>query len=77
MTLHRDGRATLLPRPTLAREDVAATLEQFLAALRTGTRPETAVEDNVKSFAIVCAALESRRTGRPVAVPPLLASLAL
>lgn len=75
VTLHRDGRATRMPRPALPREDLATSLEHLLGALRTGTRPETGLGDNVKSFAIVCAALESSRTGRPVAVPPLLASL--
>ncbi|MEK7338741.1 MAG: hypothetical protein AABZ75_05135 [candidate division NC10 bacterium] len=54
-----------------------ASLEHFLGALRTGRRSEAALGDNLKSFAIVCAAPESSRTGRPVAVPPLLASLAL
>lgn len=77
VTLHRDGRATALPRPALPREDLAATLDQFVAAVRGRTQPETRLEDNLKSFAIVCAALESSQTGRPVAVPPLLASLSL
>ncbi|MBI3002033.1 MAG: Gfo/Idh/MocA family oxidoreductase [candidate division NC10 bacterium] len=77
VSLHRDGRLTALPRPALAREDLAATLDQFVIALRSGARPETSLEDNLKSFAIVCAALESSQSGRPVAVSPLLASLSL
>lgn len=77
VTLHRDGRATPLPRPALPREDLAATLDRFVATVQGRTPPETRLEDNLKSFAIVCAAIESSQTGRPVAVPPFLTPLSL
>jgi len=52
--------------------DLAATLREFLAAIREGRKPETHLEDNVRTLAMVEAAIRSVETGQPVAVSPLV-----
>jgi predicted dehydrogenase len=52
--------------------DLAATLREFLAAIREGRKPETHLEDNVQTLGIVEAAIRSVETGQPVAVAPLV-----
>ena len=44
------------------------TIRNFLAALRDGSEPETVSSDNIKSLAMVFAAIESARLERKVAV---------
>ena len=46
----------------------AGVIRDFFDALRTGTKPMTDCEDNIKSIAMVLAAVESAETGRPVAI---------
>jgi predicted dehydrogenase len=46
----------------------AEALDALLDALAAGERPETHVEDNVESLALVFAAIESARRGEPVDV---------
>ena len=48
----------------------ASVIADFLAAIEAGRPPETAGNDNIKSLAMVFAAIESARTGRriPIAV---------
>jgi predicted dehydrogenase len=46
----------------------AAAMAEFVAALRAGRLPETNCQDNIKSLAMVLAAVESAKTGRKVAV---------
>ena len=41
-------------------------MQDFVAAVRGGPPPETAGADNLKSLAMVFAAIESAETGRPV-----------
>lgn len=53
--------------------DLAGTLQEFLAAIREGRKPETHLEDNVRTLAMVEAAIRSVETGQPVAVGPLVA----
>ncbi len=45
-----------------------AIMREFFAALRQGKRPETDCRDNIKSLAMVLAAVESAETGRKIAV---------
>ena len=52
--------------------DLAATLQEFLGAIREGRKPETHVEDNVRTLAMVDAAIRSVETGQRVAVAPLV-----
>lgn len=47
---------------------IAGSLRDFLHALRTGTTPMGECHDNIKSLAMVFAAIESAETGRRVAV---------
>ncbi len=43
-------------------------LREMLAFLRTGKTPQTACHDNIKSLAMVFAAIESSRRGRRLPV---------
>jgi predicted dehydrogenase len=52
-------------------EGIRGTLRDFVRALRTGVPPMGECHDNIKSVAMVFAAMESAATGRRVAVPPL------
>jgi predicted dehydrogenase len=45
-------------------------IRDFVAAVESGRPPETRGEDNIKSLAMVFAAIESAETGRKVAIPP-------
>ncbi len=53
---------------TISGDGISGTLADFVKALRTGEKPMTECHDNIKSFAMVVAALESSRSGRRVAV---------
>ncbi len=46
----------------------AGVIREFLDCLKIGKTPQTVCSDNIKSFAMVCAAIESGRTGRRVEV---------
>jgi predicted dehydrogenase len=49
-------------------EDVAAVIANFVACIEQGVAPETVCSDNIKSLAMVHAAVESARTGARVQV---------
>jgi len=49
-------------------QGIAGSLADFVSALRTGQTPMSECHDNIKSFAMVMAAVESSRSGRRVAV---------
>jgi predicted dehydrogenase len=49
---------------TGAPEGIAGVLADFLAALDGGPVPMTECHDNIRTFAMVMAALESSRSGR-------------
>lgn len=46
----------------------AAIMREFVAALREGRKPETDCQDNIKSLAMVLAAVESAKSGKKVPV---------
>ncbi|WEJ32021.1 Gfo/Idh/MocA family oxidoreductase [Devosia sp. SD17-2] len=46
----------------------ASVIADFLAAIETGRQPETVSSDNIKSLAMVFAAIESARKGQRVAI---------
>ncbi len=46
----------------------ASVIADFLGAIETGSTPETAGTDNIKSLAMVFAAIESARTGQRVTI---------
>lgn len=45
-----------------------SVLAKFVDAVKTGRRPETASDDNIKSLSMVFGAIESARTGHPVSI---------
>jgi len=56
------------PPAVISGEGISGTLADFVRALRTGETPMTECHDNIKSFAMVVAALASSRSGQRVAV---------
>jgi predicted dehydrogenase len=66
------GGVEAVPAARMAHTDAAYALREFLAAIREGRRPETHLEDNLRSLAMVQAAMASVETGQPVAVAPLV-----
>jgi predicted dehydrogenase len=51
-----------------ATEGHASVIDAFLRAIETGGKPETTGEDNIRSLAMVSAAIESARTGQRVTI---------
>jgi len=70
---YHDGEVEVIPPVPMPFTDTAYALREFLAAIREGRRPETHVEDNLRSFAMAAAAIASVETRQPVAVAPLVA----
>jgi len=70
---YREGAAEVVPAAQAAHADLACTLREFLAAIRERRLLETHVEDNVRSLAIVEAAIRSVETAQPVSVRDLVA----
>lgn len=66
------GGVEAVPAARMPNADTAYALREFLAAIREGRRPETHLEDNLRSLAMVHAAIGSVETGQPVAVTPLI-----
>ncbi len=71
--LYRDQQVDVIPPETMPFTDTAYALREFLAAIREARRPETHVENNVRSLAMVAAAIASVEKRQPVAVAPLVA----
>lgn len=67
-----NGRSEVLPPVAMPFTDVAATLREFLAAIRERRQPETHLEDNLRTLAMVEAAIRSVETGQSIAVTPLV-----
>ncbi len=67
------GGVEVISPVNLPASDVAYTLREFLASIREGRKPETHLEDNLRTLAMVEAAITSVEAHRPVAVPPLVA----
>jgi len=51
---------------------IAGSLDEFLNALKTGATPNGECHDNIKSFAMVCAAVESSRRRQRVEIAELM-----
>ena len=64
--------AEVISPPAMRFTDLAATLREFMSSIREGRKPETHLEDNVRTLAMVEAAIRSVETGQPVAVTPLI-----
>ena len=63
---HRPLKDVELPPGRLEHAQFRGSLREMLAFLRTGARPQTECRDNIKSLAMVLAAIESSRKGRRV-----------
>jgi predicted dehydrogenase len=70
---YHDSEVEVIPREPMSFADTAYALREFLGAIQEGRRPETHVEDNLRSFAMAAAAITSVETRQPVAVAPLVA----
>jgi predicted dehydrogenase len=70
---YRDRQVEVIPPEAMRFKDTAHALREFLAAVRERREPETHVEDNVRSLAMVAAAITSVEKRHPVAVTPLVA----
>jgi predicted dehydrogenase len=57
-----------VPVAAMQFERHAAMMGEFVDALRAGRQPETNCQDNIKSLAMVLAAVESAKAGKKVAV---------
>jgi predicted dehydrogenase len=64
----RDGTDQQVRLPTVLRCDRSGSITEFVSAVRDGRRPETAGRDNLDSFGICRAAIESAHTRAPVAL---------
>jgi predicted dehydrogenase len=69
---HASGEATIerieAQPAAIVGEGIAGSLADFVTALRTGQTPMSGCSDNIKSFAMVMAALESSEGDRRVAI---------
>src|SRR5262249_31329526 len=75
-TLHLDGGSQLtlvgpgepraLPLEPIPEGELGNGLAAFVEAVRSGHPPETGLDDNLRSFALVLALMESRRARRAV-----------
>ncbi len=70
---YRDRQVEVIPPEAMRFTDTAYALREFLAAIREQRKPETHVEDNVRSLAMVTAAITSVEKRQPVAVAPMVA----
>ncbi len=67
-----NGRSEVVPPVEMPYTDLAAALREFLAAVRELRKPETHLEDNIRTLAMVEAAIHAVETGQPIAVTPLV-----
>ncbi|GCE27347.1 oxidoreductase [Dictyobacter alpinus] len=63
-----EKKTEALELPTITNLDRAGSLAAFVTALETKTVPETSGRDNLKTLALMFAAIESAKTGLPVNV---------
>jgi predicted dehydrogenase len=65
---HRKMRDVAMPAPSVQYTGMHGALREMLEFLRTGRKPQCECHDNVRSLAMVFAAIESNKKGRRVAV---------
>lgn len=67
--LRRSGQSPrALPLPTLEYRDRSGSLNEFAQACQTGTYPECSGRDNLKTLALLLAAIESANSGSQVTI---------
>jgi predicted dehydrogenase len=62
----REQEPVLLPKVEMAHTEMEYGFEMFMDCIERNAEPETTLEDNFKSYAMVAAAQESAKTGKPV-----------
>ncbi len=62
----------LIPLVAMPVSDLAYTLREFLGAIRERRQPETHLDDNIRTLAMVEAAILSLEQHRPIQVQPLV-----
>jgi predicted dehydrogenase len=67
-----NGKATRVSQPVMLNTGRANTLLQFHNAIHNHITPETVIGDNIKSYAMVRAALKSAAENQPVRVDDLI-----
>ena len=65
---HRPLQDLAIPETDLQYGGMHGALREMLAFLRTGAKPQTECRDNIKSLAMVFAAIESNRKGKRIPV---------
>ena len=73
--LFKDGHEQEIPQDAMALFGRDYALHLFKKTVSEGIIPETDIEDNIKSFAIVQAALESNRLHKPIYLAEVLQPL--
>ena len=68
---HRKLQDVAMPPPCVQYAGMHGALREMLAFLRTGKKPQTECHDNIKSLAMVFAAIESSKKGKRVPVKAL------
>ena len=68
---HRDKEPVTVAKPRVKFGGMHGGLREMLAFLRTGLMPQTECHDNIKSLAMVFAAIESNKQGKRVPVRAL------
>jgi predicted dehydrogenase len=63
---HRPVQEVRVPKVRLQRTGMHGALREMLSFLRTGKTPQTECHDNIRSFAMVLAAIQSARRARRV-----------
>jgi predicted dehydrogenase len=66
------GGSEVISPPVMPHTDLAATLREFLASICEGRKPETHLEDNIRTLAMIEAAIRSVEQGQSVPVAPLV-----
>jgi len=61
-----------IPMAAMPRRETAGVLDAFIAAVSRDTEPPCNIDDNLKTFATACAALDSCRRDERVAIAPML-----
>jgi predicted dehydrogenase len=62
------GKRRAIKLPTLPYLDRQGSLDAFVKAVQSNTEPETSGRDNLQTLALMYAAIESAKSGRPVNV---------
>jgi predicted dehydrogenase len=65
---HREKKEIVSAEPPLQVTGHEACIREFIDCVRSGRRPQTSCEDNIKSLAMVFGAIKSNKAGRPVSI---------